>query len=261
MSRSKLWLAFYLKIRNNDGSITPLSPLHIFKHGAQGVYNAGKPGVNKGTEQGQLIALTGSKICFESKYILRMIDGVTCNAWRLFQAVNVCVPFIKTEESAGRCVEIGKLRKKLNNLKSTLQIFTHRLAIDSLKTIAFKRYFARVDIQHLTGLVQTMQGSSSDRKMIAIIRKCLPVVGSRLTTFSTNADLKKLRLYKSDAVPHQKGMAEGGKRKTCALCSSTNKKGNSRKTTTMCKTCGVALCVTPVDNMMCYDKCHMAHKE
>ena len=144
----------------------------------------------------------------------------------------------------------------MNNLKSTLQIFTHRLAIDSLKTIAFKRYFARVDIQHLTGLVQTMQGSSSDRKMIAIIRKCLPVVGSRLTTFSTNADLNKLRLYKSDAVPHQKEKFENRKRKICALCSSTDQKGKRRKTNWMCKTCGVALCITPVEGVVCYDEWH-----
>ena len=61
---------------------------------------------NKATELEQLILLTGLTLSFETKYILRMIDGVTCNAWRLFQGVSVCVPYIKAEESAGMSIEI-----------------------------------------------------------------------------------------------------------------------------------------------------------
>ena len=135
-----------------------------------------------------------------------------------------------------------------------MQRFTHKLAIDSLKTIAFKRYYAQVDNQRSTGLVETVQLGKCDSKMIQIIGKCLPVRGSRLTKFSNDPDLKKLWLYKSNAVPHQKWTTEDGKRKTCTLCCSTNKKG--RKTKWMCKTCGVALCVTPFDNVVCYNKWH-----
>ena len=101
-----------------------------------------------------------------------------------------------------------------------------------------------------------MQGSSSDRKMIGIIRKFIPVRGNRVTTFTTNTHLNKLRLYQSDAVPHLKGSTDDNKMKICALCSSTNKKGKRRKTNCMCKTCGVALCITPVDGVVCYDEWH-----
>ena len=64
MSRSKLWLAFYLKIRNDDGSIRTPQQLHIFKRASQGVYNGEKPGVDKAKELGQLILLTGLKLNF-----------------------------------------------------------------------------------------------------------------------------------------------------------------------------------------------------
>ena len=95
MSGARLWLTFYLKIRNNDGNITiPPSP-YILKHAAHGVYNGRKQEVDKATELGQLILLSSSKLNFETKYILHVIDGVTCNAWRLFQTVKVCHPYIK----------------------------------------------------------------------------------------------------------------------------------------------------------------------
>ena len=89
-----------------------------------------------------------------------------------------------------------------------MQQFTQKLATDSFKTIAFKRYYAQVHNQRLTGLVETVQVGTSDSKMIEIIRTYIPVRGSRVTTFSTNAHLNKLRLYQSDAVPHQKGSTE-----------------------------------------------------
>ena len=55
LSRTKLWLAFLRKITDEKGNINPPTPLQIIKHGAQGFYNGGKPGVDKTTEFEKLI--------------------------------------------------------------------------------------------------------------------------------------------------------------------------------------------------------------
>lgn len=120
MLRSKFCLALYLKIRNYDRSITPPLPLHIFNHCAQGAYNAGKIGDNKEKEIGQLIALTGLTLPFKTKYILHMIDVVKCNVLHLFQAVIVCLQYIKSEEREETSIEIGKLRKNIATSKIIL---------------------------------------------------------------------------------------------------------------------------------------------
>ena len=121
-------------------SIHAPPPLHIFKHGSQGLYNGRKPGVDKSTELAMLINLINSKLCFKTKYVLRMIDAVLCNAWRAHQAVHVALPFIEEEEGQSRTAEIGKVRKKLNNDGTTLQDFTQDLCISILQTITLKKY-------------------------------------------------------------------------------------------------------------------------
>jgi hypothetical protein len=52
-----------------------MPPLNLFKLASQFVYNKGKGGLDKGTEQEARIR-PKVKVAFETKYILRMVSAV-----------------------------------------------------------------------------------------------------------------------------------------------------------------------------------------
>jgi hypothetical protein len=96
MSRCKLWYAFYKKLKGNrsgPGCFIPMPPLNLFKLASQFVYNKGKGGLDKGTEQEARIR-PKVKVAFEGKYILRMISAIVINAWRSEQACTLLRPFL-----------------------------------------------------------------------------------------------------------------------------------------------------------------------
>jgi hypothetical protein len=84
MSRCKLWYAFYKKLKGDQsgpGCFIPMPHSNLFKLASQFVYNKGKGGLDKGTEQEAHIR-PKVKVAFEGKYILRMIGAIVINAWR-----------------------------------------------------------------------------------------------------------------------------------------------------------------------------------
>ena len=106
----------------------PMPPLNLFKLASQFVYNKGKGGLDKGTEQEARIR-PKVKVAFETKYILRMVSAVVINAWRTEQACSLLRPFLITNPNPS----IKQLRRVLSEL--TVQDFTFSLAKNLLKTL------------------------------------------------------------------------------------------------------------------------------
>ena len=229
---------------------------------SQGSYNGRKPGLDKNTEMALLISLINSKLCFESKYVLRMIDAVVCNTWRAHQAVHVALPFIEKEEGNSRTAEIGKVRKKLNNSGMTLQDFTYKLAIKILVNISYKRFY-NPTAAGIQGTVPESLSVAPDDLLIfgdidALKRnKKFPVNRDRCKRFCIESKLDKLRTYKSVNICHNIDDADGSP--TCALCCDSKTK-RQRSTQRLCGTCKVPLCVSPIpgSNFICFHEWHTA---
>ena len=86
ISRSYLWYGYYKFLQNDDGDFMPSVPLKLFKNAHQLNYNKGKGGLDKATEQEALLRVR-SKLSFESKYVVRMINAILVNTWRSFIAM------------------------------------------------------------------------------------------------------------------------------------------------------------------------------
>jgi len=253
LSRCRLRLAFYLKMKKADGSIRPLPPVHVFKHAIQEKYNQGKPGIDLNTQMSKKISLSCSNLKFEQKYIIRMINAITFNSWRAHQAVSTSLPYLQ-KEAIGETVGIKKMRKKLSNSSYSFQDYKYHLAIDMLRTINYKRFYSQ---QRLVSLSSTVtQQSLIDTEVLDMIKKLkddkiLPVQRKRV---DQTPELKKLRRYKSLAVPHEEVIIKNA---NCALCSK-NSTHTKRNTTTGCGTCHTPLCRTKINNEVprCFDLWH-----
>jgi hypothetical protein len=74
-SRAKLYPAHLRLITRADGSLQPTKPLLLYKHSTQYRYNKSKPGLDNNTTATDSVSFS-SRGSFESKYVLRLLDGV-----------------------------------------------------------------------------------------------------------------------------------------------------------------------------------------
>ena len=47
------------------------------------------------------VALTGTNLKFEPKYINHMINAITFNSWHGHQAFSICLPYLQEKEGNG----------------------------------------------------------------------------------------------------------------------------------------------------------------
>lgn len=85
-SRSRLWFAMYQQIALS--SLGPMLPVNLFKQSIQFIYNKGKKGMDKATELEERIR-HGLCLCFERKYIIRLINAIEVNSWSVHQALEI----------------------------------------------------------------------------------------------------------------------------------------------------------------------------
>ena len=250
VSRFKLWSAFYKRLRQSNGTMKPSAPLQIFKQGTQYLYNKGKPGVDKNAEQEQRIRLEG-KVCFEAKYVLRLIDAVTINAWRAYQAVTVLAPYL---------VE-GRNPPTLKQIRSKLSSYTVQDFRLELATVLLQ-YATRVEsisMQQLGAAQLRARLEAKDTEVRELINSAkakgtFPVKRNRAVAFNRETGrlpLKKLRVHSSPAMRHKSGRKQ--ERKECALCKASVR--------SYCTLCEVSLCTNmKIQNMEpCFEVWHSAN--
>jgi hypothetical protein len=119
--------------RSGPGCFIPMPPLNLFKLASQFVYNKGKGGLDKGTEQEARILRPKVKVAFEGKYILRMISAIVINAWRSEEACTLLRPFLVANPHPS----VKQLRSQLYQL--IVQDFAYTLAHNLLKILAIQR--------------------------------------------------------------------------------------------------------------------------
>ena len=247
LSRSKLWVAHYWKIRNSkDGTITPPPPLHMYKHGLAAIYNAGKPGVDQSTELSMSIVLNNAKLALEPKYILQMSNGIMGNSWFAHIAGFICKPYIEEGGRESGSVEMNKLRNKINNCKDSLQDHKFFTSIEILKGICRKQLYCQpVVVRRSMASVAATDTQIMSVIACLVVDKTLPVKRNRAQKFEDNQDLKRICLYKSNCILHDIECIPGNStRATCSLCSDGNT--GERTTRYRCGTCLLPLCTTPI---------------
>ena len=267
-SQYPLWSAVFNKVRNGgtNGIYKPLKPVGTFKHFSQYNYNHGKWGVDKSTELADSLSVDGIRLCFETAYIMRMIEGVVVNFWRARQARDIIRPFVSqfTDANDGRLPSLNQLRNKLHNTtEMALEPFCFKLGIDLIKLLQSSRYLEAINPlflgQALTAGENAIRcATEADKEFIDALearssKNKWPVMQRKLLTFSRQDILNRLRRHVSTAFPHTQvsnprvSQKNGGvetmvvSRQRCALCIK-GKKG--RKTFFMCNTCKVPLCTT-----------------
>lgn len=251
-SRCPLWFAAYRKIA--DIHHGPMLPLNLFKQSVQFVYNKGKGGLDKATELEERIR-PRLNVSFESKYIVRLINAIVVNLWRVHQAFEIR-PIITESE-----LSVKRIRCRLYEMP--IQDFAYELGT-SLLIVLFMETATTKSIPTNDGLIPSDQ---HNQEMLGIIsnmksRNNLPLKRNTVRQFDYEP-LKKLRLYQSSIINHALVSNKDGSnntpkciRRRCALCSSTT---NKRDTSYQCTICCVPLCMTVInsgDSKSCFEKWH-----
>jgi hypothetical protein len=258
MSRCKLWYAFYKKLkggRSGPGCIIPMPPLNLFKLASQFVYNKGKGGLDKATEQEARIR-PRAKVSFESKYILRLMSAILINSWRCLQACTIVRPFLLNTPNPS----VTELRRQLYRM--TVEDFKFSFAKKLLKTLAIERNNFRNQPAALPNVV----GTREDDEIANLILELrgtgkFPPYRHRSHLFNKNP-LKRIRMHQSAACKHDSAPMMLGNlrsRKMCALCSSAKVQ---RSTHYQCSTCLVPLCCRALKGALansatCFEKWHV----
>jgi hypothetical protein len=251
----------------NDGesdNYKPFQPVGTLKHFYQYNYNHGKWGVDKSTELADHLSVDGLKLCFESEYILRMVQGIVVSLWRTRQARDIVRPFVARykEKNDNQLPSITQIRN-LCYRKMRLDPFVFRLGIELVKLLQSRRYIESSNPLFANNVqnqnrVNTALGATgvADREFQNAIRERLakkrwPVLTKKLNTFSDNDTLNRFRRHVSVMFPHNRvanpmvaNKKNGSEimvvsRQKCVLCL---KGSTGRKTMYMCDTCKVPLC-------------------
>ncbi|KAL7456269.1 hypothetical protein ACHAWC_008134 [Mediolabrus comicus] len=134
-SQFKMWSAWWRHV-TTDG---PFAPVGKLKHVTNFGYNKGKWGLDKSTENYFKVHLTTKGLPFESKYILRMIDGVGCNSWKVEQGRMVKEFVLEhRRKNNGDNPSLSSVRTKAKELP--LEGYIYQLAIDWLMKLETEQY-------------------------------------------------------------------------------------------------------------------------
>ena len=114
-SRFKIWSALHRRVKD-DG---PFDPLGALKHVSQLDYNKGKWGLDKCTENYHKISFTAVNLSLETKYVIRMFDGVVGNIWK----------FIQGRKHVRPLVELRKRRGQPSPTTTQIRTISHKLPL------------------------------------------------------------------------------------------------------------------------------------
>ena len=258
-SRSYLWYAYYKKIQDEE-QFKPSRPLKLFKSSYQFLYNKGKGGLDKSTEQEGIIRAK-TKTCFETKYIIRLINAIVINSWRVSQGMALRETLVNENGN----LSIIQIRRKMYQMP--LADYTARIAEQLLQKLA---------IEKVSILPSPTQPTNNDQSIVheteAEISASIgalelagkwPVVRYKIRAFS-EGPLNKLRLFRSGNICHEvHSFAKKNGRKCRSICVLCFVKGQVRRDSCFyCSVCKVALCITPFQNgstdNTCFKKWHTA---
>lgn len=267
-SRFKMWSAFYTRALH----VKAFMPVGQLKLSINYEYNKQKWGLDMCTENYVKISYGSVSLLFETKYILRMLDGIVANGWKVEQGHTLIKPFIEKyiEDHDGERPTNAQIRSEAKKL--TLEDYTYDLSVEWLKALERERIalilqeeresLARLNTQSNTRNVM----NTRDAEMLAVIERYQqqddwPMKTKKLKRFSKDDGLNKLRKYKSNLITHPceshvtTDKCKSGK-KTCSMCSSGIKSG--RTVRTFCSRCGVTLCTKVQDGFetSCFDAWH-----
>ena len=222
------------------------------------MYNKGKGGLHKSTEQEGLIRAK-TQTCFETKYILRLINAIVINSWRFSQGIALKETLLNDYAS----LSVQQIRRKLYDM--SLADYTATLAEQLLQKLTKER---------VSILPSPTQGSLREQAVVDAYEQEIintirglemagkwSVVRFKIRAFSEGS-LNKLRLHQSSSICHEINsfnVKHGRKmRAACALCFA---KGKVRRDSCFyCSICQVPLCIIPFKNgsadNTCFKKWH-----
>ena len=251
-SRFKMWSALWSKAH-----IKPFMPVGALKLCLNYDYNKGKWGLDKCTENYLKICFNSVSLTLESKYVLRLVDGVMANVWKCEQGRTLMKSYVQKykEDHDGDIPTAKQIRSKAKEL--SLEDCTYKLSLQWLQKLEAERvalaYAHDRELQRQR-LSQNVESESNlirrqDTELLGAIeqreRKSeWPIRYNKVKSFYEDEKLNKLRRYKSNVITHtdlqyDKTVTHKNGKKTCAMCS-VGKSG--RMVRQYCSTCKVALC-------------------
>ena len=144
------------------------------------------------------------KTCFESKYIVRMINAIVVNAWRLDQSYMVRYDLMHGG------LTFAQIRRKLQKC-NTVQDYNHNLGLQLLKTLSLEMVANR-EAYHTEAMAEQELQIAQKLKVTGT----WPLKRNRVQQFH-EGELKRMRL--SSVINHQPGKKDV--QKACVLCSTT----------------------------------------
>ena len=130
-SRIRLWIAHTHYVNDNNGNC--VRPIRMYKHSSQFIYNKGKGGLDLGSEFEQKVR-TPDKLSFKRKYVIRILDTVITNGWRIEQGSKVLLPYLRKLYDKNENITLKQLRIKLHSFP--LENYINSASIELIK--AFK---------------------------------------------------------------------------------------------------------------------------
>jgi hypothetical protein len=256
-SQFKMWSAWWRHVT----TVGPFAPVGKLKHVTNFGYNKGKWGLDKCTENYFKVHLTTKGLPFESTYILRMIDGVGCNSWKVEQGRMVKKFVLEHRvKNNGDNPSISAVRSKCKQLP--LEGYIYQLSIDWLRKLETEQY---QDIRAALALQQARNPRAQTQDPVSQqVMTCQatiaelkskgkwPVKRQRLGAF-TKGSLNAVRLLSCPQFSHH--VTSVTEEKTCALCSSAK---HQRKIRSACSICEVTLCTRKRQphNTSCWEAWH-----
>ena len=256
-SHLRLWRAVRKKI-NRKGR--PLTPVKIFKCLIQVYYNKVKGGIDGNTKYIKGITGLAKKevpMTMEKKIVVRAMKHLFVNAVIAHRILQTNLVDVEDEQDVGKIVKKATSGESMNSMMDDLFLDLARHAADLRSEVCSRTEQMNNEEEDMSGSV-IAESELTDFRSTVRDRTWTSLEQSH--EYFNNGVSKRIRC--SEKVPHRcvkmcKIPYSGGKMRTkqkkCILC--------TRKTTTKCFICEVALCMEPDEEerestLTCYERWH-----